>query len=295
MKYIQPFDQPSNATAPYIDEGIGVDGSIPPAKFFNNVQAELVDLITFAGLTPTDADLTQIRQAVLALIPTPTGAPSDASLVHFAVDAGSTNVVSLVPVPSVIGLTQGCLIFFVPAATNTGGAVAQIALSGGGTTTREIVRPGGASLSAGDYVAGRANALLFDGVKCILLFPPARVKTDGITILGDGDAQALSLPRPQYMRAWGRWRGGTLVNSHRVLSVDALGQGLYRVTLADVMPNIDYYVQGQFTATGGDPGAWVTEVNTATRSTTKFELRVFGLNLGLPVGANGDFAFGVYA
>ena len=55
MQYIQPYDQPSNPTAPYVDlnAAAGIDGSVPPAQFFNATQAEILNVITGAGLTRT--------------------------------------------------------------------------------------------------------------------------------------------------------------------------------------------------------------------------------------------------
>ena len=70
MKYVQPFDQPSNPTAAYVDlnAATGTDGSIPPAQFFNDTQAEIINVITYGGLTPSASILTQLRDAIIAII-----------------------------------------------------------------------------------------------------------------------------------------------------------------------------------------------------------------------------------
>lgn len=70
MKYIQPFDKPTLPSAPYVDlnAATGVDGSIPPAQFFNDTQAELLNVITYAGLTPSSSTLTQLLDAIIAII-----------------------------------------------------------------------------------------------------------------------------------------------------------------------------------------------------------------------------------
>lgn len=165
MKYVQPFDQPSNPTAAYVDlnAATGTDGSIPPAKFFNDMQAEILNVITNAGLTPNAADMTQLRQAILAMIPTPTGAPADASLVHYAVDASaSANNIALTPTPSVSGLTIGLTIFFKAANTVTGVSTLTMTPSSGPAVSKPLVRSNGEVLSAGDIVANSLYAAVYD-------------------------------------------------------------------------------------------------------------------------------------
>jgi hypothetical protein len=61
--------------APYIDgnRSSGTKGSIVPAAAIEFTQRELVNLIAFAGLTPDNADLEQVRKAIEALILAATG------------------------------------------------------------------------------------------------------------------------------------------------------------------------------------------------------------------------------
>jgi len=68
MQFIPPFGE--TGSTPYADRNtsLGVDGSRVPAQFFNDILAELLELITFAGLTPSAGDLTQVRQAIQAMI-----------------------------------------------------------------------------------------------------------------------------------------------------------------------------------------------------------------------------------
>jgi hypothetical protein len=161
MKFVQPYDQPSDPDAPYLDlnAATGVDGSIPPAKFFNNIQAEILEVITQAGITPSDADLTQLYQAILALMPSPVGGPSDASLVHYAVDAGAANALIVTPSPVTASVSTGFTILVVPNA---------------------------------DIKAGRLTALTYDGTSFRIVWVQRAVVTDGVTITGDGtDASPL--------------------------------------------------------------------------------------------------------
>jgi len=164
MKYVQPYDQPTNPTAPYVDlnAATGTDGSIIPAAFPNAVQAEILNVITNAGLTPNAADLTQLRQAILAMIPTPTGGPSDASLVHWGADTGSQNALAVTPTPGFLSLAAGFTIWTIPAFNNTGAATIALTPTTGAAITRNIRRRDGSALQADDLVAGQLIALVVD-------------------------------------------------------------------------------------------------------------------------------------
>lgn len=61
---------PENPTPDYIDgnRAAGIVGSYPPAKVFNQLQREVLNVIEGAGLTPTAANLSQLYEAILALI-----------------------------------------------------------------------------------------------------------------------------------------------------------------------------------------------------------------------------------
>ncbi len=65
MKYFAPVDE-ADPEAPYLT-GSGapaVEGSIPPGEAMEHPQREIVNAITAAGLTPDEADLTQLLQAL---------------------------------------------------------------------------------------------------------------------------------------------------------------------------------------------------------------------------------------
>ena len=164
MKYVQPYDQPTNPTAPYVDlnAATGTDGSIIPAAFPNAVQSEIINVITWAGLTPSAADLTQLRQAILAMIPTPTGAPSDSSLVHWGADTGTQNALSVTPTPGFTSLAAGFTLWTIPAFNGTGAATITLTPSSGSAITRNIRRRDGSVLQPDDIVAGHLIALVVD-------------------------------------------------------------------------------------------------------------------------------------
>lgn len=290
MKYIQPYDQPSTPTAPYVDlnEASGIDGSIPPAKFFNNIQSEILAVITGAGLTPSDADLTQLEQAVRSMIPTPTGAPSDASLVHFATDSGAVNALDVTLTPATASLAAGFMMFVAPVATNNGASSANIHTSSS-TVTCDIVRDDGADLSGGELVAGRLTLLCHDGSRLRMVWRQRPVSTDSMTIRGDGVATPLAVIGP--VRAWGRVVGGVLVASLNVAGVSQSG-GDYTVTLINgAVSDVRYGVVAQTSAPDSQLAQWIQEINTGARTTTVFQLQIFGLSLGLPQASTGDFSF----
>lgn len=73
MKYNAPPGDDLNA--PFIDgnRSAGIKGSVVPAAAIETPQRELVHLIGYAGMTPDNADLEQVRKAIEALIAAATG------------------------------------------------------------------------------------------------------------------------------------------------------------------------------------------------------------------------------
>ena len=68
MKYTQPVG--AAASAPYVDANpaAGIEGSPVPAAAVEHPQREIEYVITEGGLVPSAADLTQLAQAIKALI-----------------------------------------------------------------------------------------------------------------------------------------------------------------------------------------------------------------------------------
>lgn len=183
-----PYDQSSDPSALYTNGNAvsGIDGSIPDAAFFNDLYDELLEVIDFAGLTPSDADHTQLRKAIQAMIPTPSGAPSDASLVHVADDTGTANALVLAPSPAMTSLAKGAIILTWPSATAVAGAATATVTINGAPVTDDLVRDDGAELATGDLIAARLALLQFDGVKWRLLGCRRAVSVDGTSIMGTG-------------------------------------------------------------------------------------------------------------
>ena len=72
MKYTPPLGS-LEADAPYVDGNptAGIRGSVVPAAPFNQLQKELVHIITQAGLEPSADDLTQVLAALKKLFAAP--------------------------------------------------------------------------------------------------------------------------------------------------------------------------------------------------------------------------------
>ena len=69
MKYQAPVGA-ADPNDPYVtgDPASAVEGSAPTAEAIEHPQREIVEVITQAGLTPNDADLTQLHAAIVKLI-----------------------------------------------------------------------------------------------------------------------------------------------------------------------------------------------------------------------------------
>lgn len=99
MKYNPPIGGAAND--PYIDgnPGTGTAGSAVPAAAVEHAQREIVNVIAQAGLTPTDADLTQLHAAIVSIVAggtsivfgTTTNAGSDFSMAGSIASYGTAN------------------------------------------------------------------------------------------------------------------------------------------------------------------------------------------------------------
>ena len=69
MKYTPPLGSLED-DAPYVDgnPSAGIRGSVVPAAPFNQVQRELVHVISSAGIEPSNSDMTQVWQALQKLL-----------------------------------------------------------------------------------------------------------------------------------------------------------------------------------------------------------------------------------
>lgn len=69
MKYYQPYGETdTNASYTNGNASAGVPGSIPDARAIEQTMREVVEVINYAGLTPSATSTTQLRQAIVQLI-----------------------------------------------------------------------------------------------------------------------------------------------------------------------------------------------------------------------------------
>lgn len=149
MKYEPPYGSPGT-NDPYINgnPSTGTMGSIPPAASIENPQREIVNLITDAGLVPTDADLHQLARGV------------QGQHMNYAVDNGTANALAFNVMPPLLAYAAGQRWTVKVAATNTGPSVANINSLG----ARHIVYPLGGEMKGGELQAGGIVTLVDDGV-----------------------------------------------------------------------------------------------------------------------------------
>ena len=167
MKYVAPYGV-ADPDAPYINgnPSTGTAGSIPPAASLENPQREIVNLITDAGLVPSDNDLHQVAKGV------------QSGRLIYGDDIGAANQVSLAVQPPVTALTKGMQFITIFGHDNTGSSAASIS----GLPFVEIVHPTDRTpLLPLELRAGSVGCLAFDGNKFQLAWSNAVGSAPGVT------------------------------------------------------------------------------------------------------------------
>lgn len=152
IKYNQPFDQPSNPEAPYIDgnPAAGIQGSIVPAAAVEFPQRELVNFTLDSRIyAPANTDMHQLARSV------------QSGMVNFGVDTGIPNALATVLIPPLLGYFDGLRVFVRAAYRNTGRATLAI----GGLGAREVIRFDGKQLKDGDILPGAVQGYAYDAVR----------------------------------------------------------------------------------------------------------------------------------
>ena len=161
MKYNQPFDQPSNPNAPYIDgnPSAGIQGSIVPAASIEFDQREIVNVIAAAALSPTNADVTQLIQA-LKQVDVNNIYKSSTNLGNASQWSASVPTLPIMPPP------RGCTIWFKPGFDSVkGGTVFSV----NGSAFVNVTHSNLAPIDIGDVVASAWVILYFDGTQWQLI------------------------------------------------------------------------------------------------------------------------------
>jgi hypothetical protein len=201
MKYWAPINSPGgiNGNDGYVNgnPATGTEGSIPTFQSFEQTMRELVNLVTKNGLTP-DSVLNgiQIAQSV------------QLGKINYALDTGTANalVVTLDPAPA--NLNAGLVIYVKKAATGTNTGAATISING---QSRNISRPNGAPLLAGDLIPNAILALASDGTNMQLVsFSGSTLpRTTKVTFTTVGANTFLStVAGPHRFTLWGAGGGG---------------------------------------------------------------------------------------
>jgi hypothetical protein len=146
MQYNQPYGE-SDPNAPYVNgnPSVGLRGSIPPAASIEYPQRELVNFMTDTGLTPSNADLHQLGKSVMT------------GMVHYGVDAGTKNALSVMLTPAPDKYYDGMFVFVVVAVSNDAAATINI----NGLGVKNIVRRGGGPVQAGDLLQDYKSLLCY--------------------------------------------------------------------------------------------------------------------------------------
>jgi hypothetical protein len=138
MKYVQPIGGAAND--PYVDANPsgGIEGSPVPAAAIEHPMRELAALISDAGLTPTDADLTQVAKAIKTIFQKAASISAAASGTADAITANYT--------PAVAALADHMLLI--------------VRASGANTSTTPTFTPASATITAKTIVKGHNQALV---------------------------------------------------------------------------------------------------------------------------------------
>jgi hypothetical protein len=163
MLYNQPFGAATNAPFVNGNPSTGTAGSIPPAAAIENPQREIVNVISGAGLTPTNADLTQLAKGI------------QSNQLQYHADTGTADalVVTLPVVPS--SLVAGMVVWF--AKGSSGNATTTPTLQVNSFSPATLVRADGTALAKGELAAGVRAGAMFDGGNWrIVSYVPQSVK-----------------------------------------------------------------------------------------------------------------------
>lgn len=157
MKYNAPYGAPG-ANDPYINgnPATGTMGSIPPAASIEFPQREIVALITDSGLTPDNADLSQLAKAV------------QSQRVNYNPDTGTADALAVTLSPVPIAYSPGFTVTVKKGSASNATTTPTMNVNALGPRT--ITFPSGAPLRAGDLPAGTILTLVFDPITgCFVL------------------------------------------------------------------------------------------------------------------------------
>lgn len=150
MEYYAPFGS-TDPNAPYVDKDVpgAVRGSPVPAKAIEHTMREIVALIEAAGLTPDEADLTQLLQGVRS------------QALNYAADTGTADAMVVTLDPPLATYTAGLVLRIVKSAAANATTTPTLNVNGLGAKT--IKRRDGSALESADLRASSIATVMYDG------------------------------------------------------------------------------------------------------------------------------------
>lgn len=236
MKYQAPYGS-VDPNAPYVDRNTpGAErGSVPPAAAIEDPQRELVNLLTAAGVTPSDANLQQLAVAIRSLRLNLVTAGGTANALTGALSIAPANYAAITHMP---------VLLLTGASPNSGAATLNL----NGLGTKPIVRMDGADLQPGDLPASSYVILIYDGAEFRnLLAGGPNAQTSGQEIWSVAGTYSWTVPAGVsrvLAEVWGAGGGGGGANSGSVASAGAGGGGggyarkYFSVTPGQIIPII---------------------------------------------------------
>lgn len=142
----------------------GVPATVVTANFMNDIQAELLNILTAAGIAPAQATPTQVLTALQTLAQRQAGV--------FFVTTGTATAQVLTPTPAIQAYATGQR--FSVAFNIASGANPTINVSGKGAKALKQYDATGAKVAA-TFAAGQISDIVYDGVDFVVLDPASSV------------------------------------------------------------------------------------------------------------------------
>lgn len=135
----------------FVDEDptAGTPGSLIPSAWGNAVTIEVLSVIQAAGLGPSEADLTQLLQAIRKIEQVGSG--------NSGTDTGAANIYTVAYTPVITALNDGAVLRFKAKTSNTGAST----FSPNGMLAKPLVGLGLAALQGGEIVANGMCAVAY--------------------------------------------------------------------------------------------------------------------------------------
>lgn len=122
--------------------GSGIPATLVRGSWLNNIQAELMSILSAVGIAGSKGAQNQVLSAIKALM--------QANIGKYAVDTGTVNNVVLTYAPAISALSDGLSLRFKAAAGNTGATTVAV----NGLTAQPIVGGNHSALQGGEIVVG---------------------------------------------------------------------------------------------------------------------------------------------